>query len=177
MKHVGPVDQRVPVGGIDISADRARRIDLRIAQRDDFALQPHLHARERHVGRAREFQFEIVEASAKRRILAQMRDQRVDGVPGACDGGVDAFMGKQDRAPDALLRTECAQGFAQGGKIRQCGKLVEGGDLEGHRGGLAGCMKAGKVACPGSAGRLVAALVPNRARDKKAICPPSSAMA
>ena len=109
-KRVGRRDQRVPVGGIDIGADLPRRIDRGIAERDDFLLQPDLQPLERHLGSAREFEFEIVEPAAEQGAVLQFADERVDG-----------FIAARNRAVDALMRQQHAALQPEAGAIARSG--------------------------------------------------------
>ena len=96
-QRVGRGDQLIPVGGLDIGADLPRRIGSRVAERDDFLLQPDLQPLKRHLGGTRKFQFEIVEPAAEQFALLQFADERGD-----------AFIASRHRAVDALMRQQHA---------------------------------------------------------------------
>src|SRR5690349_10590690 len=68
-QHIVGIDQRVPVGRIDIGADLPVRIGGGIAERDDLLLQPDLEPAERHLCRGGVLQFEIVEPAAEQRTV------------------------------------------------------------------------------------------------------------
>ena len=131
---------------LDIGADLPRRIDGRIAERDDFLLQPDLQPRERHSGGVREFEFEIVEPAAEQGARLQLLDQRVDGRRLAGKGAVDALMRQQHAALQPKAGADRAQRLAQLPEIRQRGELVEGGDLERHGDRLSGGQGPGNPA-------------------------------
>ena len=116
----------------------ARRIDRGVPERDDFLLQPDLQPLERYRGSARKFEFEIVEPAAEKGAVLQLADEGVDGFIAARNGAVDPFMRQQHAALDPKAGRKRAQRLAQLPKIRQCGELVEGGDLERHGDRLSG---------------------------------------
>ena len=64
-QRVGRGYQRVPIRRLDIDADLPCRIDGGIPERDDLLFQADLQPLERHLGRGRKLQFEIVEPAAE----------------------------------------------------------------------------------------------------------------
>src|SRR6185312_1584247 len=147
-ERIGRGDQRVPVARLDMDADLPRRIDGRIAERNDLLLQAHLEPAKGHRCRPRILQLEMVEPATEERAMAQLFDQRIDALIVSRDRSVDALGGEQDAALERQPRAGGAQGSAQHAKIGKRGKLIEGGDLEGHRGGLSGAYSCGNPAIP-----------------------------
>ena len=70
--------------------------------------------------------------------MLQFADERVDGFFAARDRAVDALMRQQHAAFQPEAGADRAQRLPQLAEIRQRGKLIEGGDLERHGGGLSG---------------------------------------
>ena len=73
--RVGIRDQLVPVRRIDIGAHSLQRVDVGNPHRDDFLLQPHLHASERHPVRTAFLVLQRFETGN----CPKMREHGVDG--------------------------------------------------------------------------------------------------
>jgi len=83
---------------IDIVADGERGVDVRLPHGDDLALHPHLHAVKRHFRGDGVFHVEV-SAPRQRPDVAEHRGQRIVS---ACNGAIDPFAGKQQRALDTM---------------------------------------------------------------------------
>ena len=126
----GVRDQRVPVGRRDIGARTRHRVEILDAHGDDLALQPHLHAMERHFGGAAVFNLEIGKAFDGLKIIDQIGD--IGLAPG--NRAVDAFLRQEQRALDAAAAAEGGERRPQGPQhleVPQTGKFLERGDA--HR--------------------------------------------
>jgi hypothetical protein len=119
-------DQRVPVGRRDIGPCPMQRVDALDAHGDDLALQPDLHAVERHLGGDTVFDLQTGEF----RHRLQPADEFGDRLFAAGHGAVDAFRGKQQRALDAAAAAESGERRAQFLESRKPAEPVEGGDAK-----------------------------------------------
>ena len=99
-----------------------------LAERHDLALQPHLHALERLLERVGFLADEICET----RIRAQERQERRDALRWARNRPVDAFVGEQHGADNAVLRAHLSDARPEGGRVVDGDELVEGGNGPGH---------------------------------------------
>ncbi len=88
-------DEGVPVGGRDIDAGVARRVQVRLAHGDDLGLHPHLHAMKRQDIGPGVFQFQPIEA----RQGVDGAQHRLHAIDRPGDGAVQPLMGDQQRAP------------------------------------------------------------------------------
>ena len=114
-------NQVVPVLRLDIAACHQRRMHVRHAQGDDFALQAHFHPVKRHLGGMRFLVFQRRQS----RIVAQKSQHRMHVVRQAGNRAVDAFGGEQQRAFDAMRFTTRQQRRLQLGKVGQFNKFIE----------------------------------------------------
>ena len=124
-ERAGLVDQRVPIGGRDIAADAADRVDG-FAHRHDLALEPDLEAVERHRLGGRKFDLDIGAIGER----ADMREDAVDAVGRPGDGAVDPLGREQEGALDAVCFAQVEQRPAQRRSVRKAGKAVERGDAD-----------------------------------------------
>ena len=80
--------------------------------------------------------------------MLQLSDERVDTLIAARNGAVNPFMRQQHTALDPKAGRKRAQRLAQSPEVRQCGELVEGGDLERHGDRLSGTPGRGNPVKP-----------------------------
>ncbi len=122
-------DQVIPVLGLHVIAGAGKRIDLRLAHGHDFAFQADFHAVEGHLGGGAFLVFKIGAAGQR----ADMGEKCIDAGSGACDGAIDPFLRDQQRALDALSRTELDKRRTQPVWIVEAREVIEGGNSEHGR--------------------------------------------
>src|SRR5437763_2165814 len=102
-----------------MGADLPRRMGGGGSERDDLLFQPDLQSLERHLGSARELEFEIVEPAADEGAVLQLPDERVDALIAARNCAVDALMRQQHAALQPEAGSKRAQRFAKLPEVRQ----------------------------------------------------------
>ena len=118
------INQRVPVGRLDIGAGAPRRLNLWPSHGDDLTLQPNLHAQKGLLGRGGEFQRQPI----KTLLRPDPVKKSGHAVLRPADGAVDPFLGEKQRTLNVMkiaLRLNMRPQFA---KIGEVDKLVQRGD-------------------------------------------------
>ena len=121
-------DQSVPFGRIDIGALLGGGVNTLDAHRDDLLLQPNLHPQKGHGAGLGIFDLEIGKTGQQ----SQAVDHRIDSSGRTGNGAVDAFVGQQDRALEAMLLAQGEHLQTQRGGVVNHGEMIERGDFYGR---------------------------------------------
>ena len=123
-RHIGRLDQGVPICRVDVMPDPRARIDIRLPHGDDLFLQAHLHPTEGLILRAAFLPLQVGTAGQG----ADMRQNRVDACAGSGNRAIDPLTGQQKGTGHALGQAQVFQRALQGRRILETGKVVKRSD-------------------------------------------------